>query len=129
MESLFNETLLNYFEVLKKFSVFTGRSRRREFWLFFLANFAIELVIGIFMRIPVLGVIITIIFWLYMLAIAVPGIALGIRRLHDTDKSGWFMLLCLMGIGAIIVLVFCAAEGTAGDNKYGPDPKSAAPEV
>ena len=77
------------------------------------------------MRIPIIGIIVTIIFWVYMLAIAVPGVALGIRRLHDTDKSGWFMLLCLTGIGAIIILVFCAAEGTPGDNKYGPDPKSA----
>ena len=126
MESFINTVLVSYFSVLKKFSVFTGRADRREFWMFALANFAVAIVLGIFTRIPFLGVIFTIVIFLYSLAILVPGIAVGMRRLHDTNKSGYFLLLALIHIvGAIAVLALCAMEGTPGENQYGPDPKDA----
>jgi uncharacterized membrane protein YhaH (DUF805 family) len=57
----------------------------------------------------------------------IPSIAVTFRRLHDTDRSGWWWLLALLcGIGAIILFVFCLIEGTRGPNSYGPDPKAAA---
>ena len=117
----------NYLEVLKKFKVFTGRARRREFWMFALCNFAIGAVLGILGRIPAIGIVFSIVSLLFSLAILIPSIAVGIRRLHDTNRSGWLMLLCLIPfVGAIILLVFCIQEGTSGENQYGPDPKAAA---
>jgi uncharacterized membrane protein YhaH (DUF805 family) len=126
MESFVNTMLVSYFGVLKKFSVFTGRAGRREFWMFVLANLAVGVVLIIFGRIPFLGIIFTIVAVLYSLAVLVPGIAVGIRRLHDTNRSGFFLLLALIpAVGAIVVLVLCAMEGTPGENQYGPDPKNA----
>jgi uncharacterized membrane protein YhaH (DUF805 family) len=95
---------------LKKYAVFNGRSRRQEFWIFFVAG----LIVG---WIPVIG-------WLVALAIFVPSLAVGARRLHDTDRSALLLLLLLIPLAGIIVLiVFWAQEGTHGKNKYGQDPK------
>ena len=127
MEPLAKEVLENFIAVLKKYKIFTGRSGRREFWLFALGGFAVGLVLGILSMIPLLGVIFTIVSVLFSLAILVPSIAVSIRRLHDTNRTGWMLLLCLIPIvGALIVLYFCILEGTAGDNQYGPDPKTSA---
>ena len=124
MESFLNTLLVSYFEVLKKFSIFTGRSGRREFWMFALCNFIVCGILGIFANIPIIGIIIKIVMGIYSLAILVPSIAVGIRRLHDTNRSGFFLLLALVPVvGTIVVLVFCAAEGTDGENQYGQDPK------
>jgi uncharacterized membrane protein YhaH (DUF805 family) len=113
-----------YIGVLKKFKVFTGRSDRREFWMFVLYNFIVGFVLGILSSIPALGWIFRIVSVLFTLAIIVPGIAVGIRRLHDTNRSGWFLLLSLIPlVGAIILIVFCVQEGTPGENKYGANPK------
>ena len=117
--------IISYLEVIKKFADFTGRTRRREFWTFCLCNLIIGVVLGILCAIPLLGVIFRIVSVLFSLAILVPGIAVGIRRLHDTNKSGLLILLSLApAVGQIILLVFCVQEGTPGDNQYGPDPKS-----
>ena len=122
----FESLLANYLEVLKKFRVFDGRSRRREFWMFALCNFIIFAGLGILGRFPGIGVLFTGISILYSLAILVPGIAVGIRRLHDTNRTGFFMLLCLIPlVGVIVLLLFCAQEGNAGENQYGADPKAA----
>jgi uncharacterized membrane protein YhaH (DUF805 family) len=122
MESFLQVLLGNYLAVIKKYTVFTGRADRKEFWYFFLANFIIGIVFSILTKIPILGFLVGIVYFLYGLAILVPSIAVGIRRLHDTNKTGWLMLLILTGIGAIVVLVFCAMEGTPGENQYGPAP-------
>ena len=117
--------LISYLEVIKKFTDFAGRARRREFWNFLLCNLVIGLVLGIFCSIPFLGVIFRIISGIYSLAILVPCIAVGIRRLHDTNKSGLLILLILAPVvGWIILIAFFAQEGTPGDNQYGSDPKS-----
>jgi len=99
---------------LKKYVVLAGRARRREFWLFVLASFAVGCVVG---WIP--GVR-----WLFSLAILIPSFTVGVRRLHDTGRSGWTELLALIPLaGIIILIVFWAQEGAGGKNKYGPNPK------
>ena len=114
-----------YIGVLKKYAVFTGRARRKEFWMFVLFNFIIALALMILSQIPGIGKIFYFLYILYGLAVLVPGIAVSIRRLHDTDRSGILLLLALIPlVGAIIVLVFAAQEGTPGDNHYGPNPKA-----
>jgi uncharacterized membrane protein YhaH (DUF805 family) len=124
MESLFHLMLVSYFNVIRKFSDFSGRARRTEFWMFLLCNFIISLIFTILGRIPILGVIVIIISIVYYIVILVPCIAVGIRRLHDTNRPGVLMLLHLIpGVGSIIVLTLCALQGTPGDNQYGQDPR------
>ena len=114
-----------YVEVLKKYAVFTGRARRKEYWMFALFNIVISLVLGLLGRVPMIGMVFSIIGGLYSLAILVPGIALAVRRLHDTNRSGLLLLLGLIPlVGAIIIVVFTVQEGTPGDNPYGPNPKA-----
>ena len=121
----FSEYLQTYIGVIKKYVVFTGRARRKEFWTFFFANFAIGIVLGILSQIPFIGGLFGVISGLYSLAILIPGIAVGIRRLHDTNRSGILMLLGLIPIaGLIILIVFTVQEGTPGENQYGPNPKA-----
>jgi uncharacterized membrane protein YhaH (DUF805 family) len=123
MESFLIVLLSNYIAVIKKYFVFTGRSNRKEFWFFLLVNLIIGIVFSILTKIPILGILIRIAYFLFGLAIFIPSFMLGIRRLHDTNKTGWLMLLCLIPIvGAIAVLVLCALEGTQGENQYGSVP-------
>lgn len=118
-----------YIDVLKKYVVFGGRARRKEFWMFMLFSTIISLVLGMIDRLAGMnfgpadsyGVLSSI----YGVAVLLPTLAVMWRRLHDTDRSGWWMLLYLTCIGIIVLIVFWAQEGTAGDNKHGPDPKAA----
>ena len=100
--------------VLSKYAVFDGRARRSEFWWWILA----VLILDILTRAvdPALGL-------LFGLAVLVPNLAVGARRLHDTGKSGWWQLLALTIIGIIPLIIFWAQDSTPGDNKYGPNPK------
>jgi uncharacterized membrane protein YhaH (DUF805 family) len=123
MESFFIALLENYFAVLKKYIVFTGRAGRKEFWFFVLVNVVVGIIFGIFGKIPILGFLIRVAYFFFGLAILIPSIMVGIRRLHDTNLTGWLMLLCLVPVaGAIAVLVLCALEGTSGENQYGSVP-------
>lgn len=98
----------------QKYAEFEGRSRRAEYWWAYLMTFVIGLILG---WIPVVG-------WLASLAMILPSIAVGVRRLHDINKSGWFMLLNLIPIvGQIILIIWFCQEGTIGPNQYGEDPK------
>lgn len=119
-----------YLEVLKKYAVFNGRARRKEYWLFFLFNIIICVVLGL-----IDGIIgtsgatgsIGLFGGLYLLAILIPGIAVSIRRLHDTGRSGWWVLIGLVPIiGGIVVLVLMVLDGTPGENQYGKNPKEVA---
>ena len=112
------ELIDNYKDIiLKKYFCFEGRAGRKEFWLFFLANFIIGLILSF---IPVLGWILQ---GIYSLAILLPGLGVAARRLHDTGKSGWLQLLGLIPfIGWIIVLILCALEGHKEANQYGEAP-------
>jgi len=109
--------------VLKKFADFNGRARRKEFWYFFLANLAISFVLGILSGIPLIGWLFRIANALFGLAIFIPSIAISVRRLHDTDRKGLWLLLSLTIVGGIVLLVWACMEGTSGSNQYGPDPK------
>jgi len=100
---------------IQKYIVLKGRARRREFWIFFLACFIAGCVANL---VPLIR-------WVFPLAIFLPSFTVGVRRLHDTNRSGWTLLLSLIPIaGLIILIVFWVKEGTAGENKYGPDPKA-----
>ena len=108
-----------YIGVLKKYAVFEGRARRKEYWMFVLFNVIISLVLGFvagMIKLPILGT-------LYSLAVMVPSIAVGVRRMHDTDHSGWWLLL------PIVNLVFACTDSTPGPNRFGENPKGVpAPE-
>jgi len=111
-----------YIEVLKKYAVFTGRARRKEYWMFFLVNLIIGLVLAIIEGMlgspGILGL-------LYSLAVLIPAIAVGVRRLHDTNRSGWWLLIGLIPvIGAIVLIIFFVQDSQPGDNEYGPNPKT-----
>jgi uncharacterized membrane protein YhaH (DUF805 family) len=122
MESFLQTLLVNYLVVLKKYTIFSGRAGRREFWLFMLANFIMGIIFSILTKIPILKILFWVAYVLYSIAIVVPSIMVGIRRLHDTGKTGWLLLLCLIPVaGWVAVLVLCALEGTPGENQYGPE--------
>jgi len=120
-----------FLDVIKnKYAQFDGRARRKEYWYFILFYYLIALILYIPMMLGVvlennaLILIGTIIIFVYALGLVVPSLAVFVRRLHDIDKSGWFIFLSLIPlIGAIILLVFLFTEGTRGPNKYGEDPK------
>ena len=111
-----------YLEVLKKYAVFSGRARRKEYWMFFLFNVIILFVLGFvegFAGSP--GIVST----LYSLGILIPGIAVSVRRLHDTNRSGWWLLIGLVPlIGAIVLLVFMLQDSKPDENQYGSNPKT-----
>ena len=116
-----------YLEVLKKYAVFDGRARRKEYWMFFLFNIIISIVLGI-----IDGVVgtsgatgsIGLLGGLYTLAVLIPGIAVAVRRLHDTSRSGWWILIGLIPlVGAIVLIVFMVQDGTPGENQFGKNPK------
>jgi len=113
-----------YLQVLKNYANFAGRARRKEYWMFFLFNIIICIVLGIIDGVVGLNMGgVGILGLVYSLAILVPSIAVGIRRLHDIDKSGWWVLIIFVPfIGALVLLIFAVMAGTPGDNKYGPPP-------
>ncbi|MBO0654186.1 DUF805 domain-containing protein [Streptomyces triculaminicus] len=113
-----------YVDVLKKYATFSGRAGRPEFWMFTLISFVISIVLAVIDSAlgtaPVIGLV-------YSLAVLLPGLAVGTRRLHDIDRSGWWLLLALIPLlGSIVLLVFFALPGTPGENSYGPKPLEAA---
>ena len=116
-----------YLGALKKYAVFEGRARRREYWFFVLFNLLatiLLLLIDVYMASvnPQTGL--GVLSGLYSLAVILPSISVLVRRLHDTNRSGWWFWIGLIPlIGVIVLLVFMFLDGTAGDNDYGSDPK------
>lgn len=115
-----------YIKALKKYAVFTGRARRKEYWMFFLFNLIFGLVASlldmVIFSMPFSGY--GPVFVVYGVAVLVPGLAVAVRRLHDVGKSGWYYLIILIPIaGAIWFLVLTCTDSQTGDNKYGPNPK------
>ncbi|MEU7165481.1 DUF805 domain-containing protein [Streptomyces morookaense] len=110
-----------YVDVLKKYAVFSGRARRQEYWMFTLISFVISIVLAIadavFGTNDVIGSV-------YVLAVLLPTLAVTVRRLHDTDRSGWWVLFGLIPVvGWIVLLVFMCLDTTPHHNKYGLSPK------
>ena len=122
-----------YLQALKKYAVFSGRSRRMEYWYFVLFNIIVSIVLGV-----IDGLLGTsgsyagagLLSGIYGLAVLIPTLAVTVRRLHDTDRTGWWILIALVPlIGVIVLLVFAALDGTPGNNQYGPNPKEASARV
>lgn len=115
-----------YLSVLKNYAKFDGRARRKEYWMFSLFHFiAIILCLIVddalnFISYDLgLGILSTI----YILATFIPALAVTIRRLHDTGRSGWWYLIAFVPFGGFALLVLCCFDSQAEDNKYGPNPK------
>lgn len=116
-----------YLHVLKNYAVFSGRARRAEYWWFFLFNLLASIVLSIIDNVTGLisaggfGILGTI----YALAVLIPGLAVLVRRLHDTNRSGWWVLIAFVPlIGAIVLLVFAVLDSQPETNQYGPNPKN-----
>ncbi|MCP8968105.1 DUF805 domain-containing protein [Ectobacillus ponti] len=111
-----------YVKVLQNYVGFSGRARRKEYWMFALVNFIIGLVFALLMQAAdVFGLISN----LYSLAVLLPSLAVSIRRLHDTGRSGWWLLISLIPIvGFIVLLVFFCQDSQSGENQYGENPKA-----
>jgi uncharacterized membrane protein YhaH (DUF805 family) len=118
------------FRPLIRYADFRGRSRRSEFWRFYLLILLITVVCvsvgavagstsdvsGDEIAFGVLG--------LAYLALTIPWYAVMVRRLHDVDKSGWWIFAALIPFGIVALITFWVRDGTSGDNRFGPDPKS-----
>lgn len=112
---------MNWFlKVIQNYVGFSGRARRKEYWMFYLFYVIFYIVAAILD-----GVVGTFVFTLiYSLGLFLPSLAVLVRRLHDTNRSGWWVLLLLLPIiGAIVIFIFTLLEGTKGDNNFGSDPK------
>jgi len=119
---------------LRKYATFSGRASRSEFWYFQLFAVITAIVAGILdgavfsSSEQVLGN--GPLAWIVTVVVIVPSIAVGSRRLHDVDKTGWLQLIELTVIGLIPLLVWWATRGTRGENRYGADPiPAASPQV
>ena len=112
-----------YLQVLKKYAVFKGRARRKEYWVFMLINTTVIAILMIIEAVTGIQDIYSI-SDLYGLAVAIPVSAVATRRLHDTGRSGWWQFLILvLVIGWIPLLIWLLKDSDDGDNKYGPNPK------
>ncbi|GJH42509.1 DUF805 domain-containing protein [Pasteurella canis] len=116
-----------YLTVLKNYATFSGRARRKEFWMYSLIHFLIisalvfiDINLGTFDIEKKTGLISSI----YVLATFLPTLAVSARRLHDINYSGWWVLLNIIPIGSLVVLIFCGFKGTSGSNRFGQDPKA-----
>ncbi len=103
-----------YLNVLKNYATFEGRARRSEYWYFVLFSTLVSIVLTLLE----LAIGVTFIGLVYSLAVMIPSIAVGVRRMHDVGKSGWYLLIPIYNI-----ILACTA-GTEGDNEYGSDPKA-----
>lgn len=120
-----------YIEGLKKYATFSGRARRKEYWMFYLFHVLAMMILSIpaiislansesedasmgLLSLPII----------YFIGTIIPWIALTTRRLHDSNRSGWWQLISFIPyVGGIVLFIFTLFDGTAGDNDYGPDPK------
>ncbi len=111
-----------YLEVLKKYATFSGRARRKEYWMFTLVHVLIALVL--MASSGLIGPVGALLYMLYVLGTIVPSIALTVRRLQDQDKEWpWIFVSLIPFIGSIWLLILLVTEGTKGENRFGADPK------
>ena len=113
-----------YLEVLKKYAVFEGRARRKEYWFFILFNVLISMALAVIDRLtgnvnPDTGL--GILSGIYALGVMIPGMAVSVRRLHDTGRSGWWLLIAFVPVvGAIVFFYLMALDSNPETNEYGP---------
>lgn len=126
-----------YLQMFRNYAVFSGRTDRKAFWIAIAVHYALVTILGTISSMlsgytaiitmdphssnPV-AVIISMIITLYTLAVIIPMTALGVRRLHDVNRSGWWLLIALTGIGSIVLLIWMIREGTEDTNLFGSDP-------
>lgn len=118
-----------YLHVLKNYATFSGRARRKEYWMFFLISALISIVLtllDILLGTYSVEYEAGLFSGLYSLLILIPSIAVVVRRLHDTDRSGWWILISLIPlIGVIVLFVFICLDSQPGTNRFGANPKEA----
>ena len=123
---------MNWFvDALQKYAVFSGRAQRSEYWYFFLFYFLLAVAAAIldglvesFSQRAGMGFFSGIL----ALGLLLPSLAVGVRRLHDIDRSGWWLLIAVIPlVGAIVLLVFTVKDSQPGPNRFGPNPKDAFP--
>ncbi len=111
-----------YLKVIRdNYANFSGRARRSEYWYFTLSNILIIMFLAL---LTLIADALSFLMIIYAIAIIIPSMAVAVRRLHDTGKSGWLLLLSLVPFGSLILLVFYCIEGNNGPNQYGHDPKN-----
>ncbi|WP_088013292.1 DUF805 domain-containing protein [Gottfriedia acidiceleris] len=110
-----------YLKVLKNYAVFNGRARRTEYWMFFLFNAIITIILSFLQSLADIDKILT---GIYGLLTILPNLAVGARRLHDSGKSAWWLLIGIIPfIGTIILIIFFCLDSEEGDNRFGANPK------
>ena len=117
-----------FLEALKKYAVFGGRARRKEYWMFTLVYVLAYLALGfVERRLGLVGALgIGMLSLAFSLLLLLPSLGVSVRRLHDTGRSGWWILIAFVPIlGALALLVFMIQDGEQGQNEYGPNPKAA----
>jgi uncharacterized membrane protein YhaH (DUF805 family) len=127
--------MINWYKkvVFENYANFNGRARRSEYWYFALMSLIITILATILDS--ALGINFDplpygYLYFIYAIAVLIPGLAVSVRRLHDVGKSGWFYFIVLIPIiGAIWLLVLFFTEGDQGENDYGPDPKDDSEEI
>ena len=121
---------MNFFDAVKicfvKYTNFSGRASRSEFWLFVLFTFVVSLMLG-FLDPLIAGVpfmdydeVFAPLSTIFTIAIIIPSIAVNVRRLHDVNRSGWWLLIELTVIGILLILFWCCNKGDEGENRFGP---------
>jgi uncharacterized membrane protein YhaH (DUF805 family) len=122
-----------FIKCFKKYADFSGRARRKEFWMFFLFYFIFALVLSIIDGLLGWGFAdgtFGILYMLFVLAALLPYLAVTVRRLHDTGRSGWWYFIMLIPlVGPIWLIVLLATDGEPGENQYGPNPKEVGEEA
>ncbi len=103
-----------YLDVLKSYAEFDGRAGREEFWYFTLLNIVINIA---------LMVTNTWLWSIYMVAVLIPSLAVSVRRLHDIDHSGWWLLVAIVPVFGIALLFLMMQDSKPGENQYGYNPK------
>ena len=118
-----------YFDALKNYGNFSGRARRKAYWLWVLFNTLVSIVFFVIDKAvgtPLIVLDYGLLYSLYALAVFVPGIAILVRRLHDTGRCGWWAFLLLVPCaGAVVIIIFCVLPSSPDENQYGPCPLEA----
>jgi uncharacterized membrane protein YhaH (DUF805 family) len=110
--------------VLTKYASFTGRARRSEFWGFVVVNAAVYVLLLLLFLVLDSSAVVLVLYAAYALAMLVPSLAAAVRRLHDTNKSGWLLLIALVPIvGGLVLLFSYVSDSDEKPNDYGPSPK------
>ncbi len=116
-----------YLDVLKnKYATFSGRARRKEYWMFLLINLVVTVVLALIDSLigsaseSGMGLLSSV----YSIGVLIPSLALSVRRLHDIGRTGWWVLISIIPvIGAVVLLVFMLLDSEPGSNRYGANPK------